>query len=163
MSKKQTVVVKYIQSIHLYLWAVRSWAGSKAMIRGPLPHLWLAVHQSLRLAVSTGVTDVQTTQRLAVEVMVSWKHAPLLPHDSIVLGRGSVGRSNDGAVAVAGDVVRAHELTARDAEVGGHGRGWDESLGMIEGAQAGAAVHASIGHGAVTKGKVHRAAVQTGL
>lgn len=133
------------------------------MIRAPLPHLWLAIHQSLRLAVSTRITDVQAAQRLAVEVMVRGEHAPLLPHDSIVLRRGPVGRSDDGAVAVAGDVVRAHELTAGDAEVGGHGRGRDESLGMIEGAQAGAAVHASVGHGAVSEGKVHGAAVQTGL
>lgn len=34
---------------------------------------------------------------------------------------------------------------------------------MIEGAQAGAAVHASIGHGTVSVGKVDWAAVQTGL
>ncbi len=95
--------------------------------------------------------------------MVGREHAPLLPHDSIVLRRGPVGRSNDGAVTVAGDVVRAHELTAGNAEVGGHGRGRDESLGVIEGAQAGAAVHASIGHGTITERKVHRAAVQTGL
>lgn len=91
------------------------------MIRTPLPHLRLAVHQSFRLTVSAGVTDVQTAQRLAVEIMVSGEHAPLLPHDGIVLGRGPVGRSDDGAVAVAGDVVRAHELTAGDAEVGGYG------------------------------------------
>lgn len=133
------------------------------MIRAPLPHLWLAIHQSLRLPISTGITDVQTAQRLAVEVMVSGEHPPLLPHDSIVLRRGPVGRSDDSAVAVAGDVIRAHELTAGDAEVGGHGRGRDEGLGVIEGAQAGAAVHASIGHGTVTEGKVPRAAVQTGL
>lgn len=94
---------------------------------------------------------------------MSGEHAPLLPHDSIILRRGPVGRSDDGAVAVAGDVVRAHELTARDAEVGGHGRGRDESLGMIEGAQAGAAVHAPIGHSTITERKVHRAAIQTGL
>ena len=133
------------------------------MVRALLPHLRLAVHQSLRLAVSTRITDVQAAQRLAVEVKVCGEHAPLLPHDSIVLGRGPVGRSDDGAVAVAGDVVGAHELTAGDAEVGGHGRGRDEGLGVIEGAQAGAAVHAAIGHGAVAEGKVHRAAVQTGL
>lgn len=133
------------------------------MIRASLPHLWLAIHQSLRLAVSTRITDVQTAQRLAVEVVVSREHAPLLPHDGIVLRRGPVGRSNDGAVTVAGNVVRAHELTAGDAEVGGHGRGRDKSLGMIEGAQAGAAVHASIGHGTISEGKVHLATVQTGL
>lgn len=133
------------------------------MIRAPLPHLRLAIHQSLRLTVSTRITDVQTAQRLAVEIMVSGEHAPLLPHDSIVLRCGPVGRSNDGAVAVAGDVVRAHELAAGDAEVGGHGRGRDESLGVIEGAQAGAAVHASIGHGAVAEGKVRQGTVQTGL
>lgn len=150
-------------SVHLYLWCVLSRVGPQAMIRAPLPHLWLTIHQSLRLAVSTRITDVQTPQRLAVEVMVSGKHAPLLPHDSIILRRGPVGRSDDGAVAVAGDVVGAHELTARDAEVGGHGRGRDESLGMIEGAEAGAAVHAPIGHGTISEGKVHLAAVQTGL
>lgn len=94
---------------------------------------------------------------------MSGEHSPLLPHDSFILRRGPVGRSNDGAVAVAGDVVGAHELTAGDAEVGRHGRGRDESLGMIEGAQAGAAVHASIGHGTVSEGKVDWAAVQTGL
>lgn len=94
---------------------------------------------------------------------MSRQHASLLPHDSIILWRGPVGRSNDGAVAVAGDVVRAHELTAGDAEVGGHGRGRNKSLGMIEGAQAGAAVHASIGHGTISEGKVHLTAVQTGL
>lgn len=133
------------------------------MIRAPLPHLWLAVHQSLRLPVSTRITDVQTAQRLAVKVMVGGEHAPLLPHDSIILWRGPVGRSNDGAVTVARDVVRAHELTAGDTQVGGHGRGRDERLGMIEGAQAGAAVHASIGHGTITERKVHLADVQTGL
>ena len=94
---------------------------------------------------------------------MSGEYAPLLPHYSIILRRGPVGRSNDGAVAVAWDVVRPHELAAGDAEVGGHGRGRDKSLGMIEGAQAGAAVHASIGHGTVTERKVRRAAVQTGL
>lgn len=52
---------------------------------------------------------------------MSWQHATLLPHDSVILRRGPVGRSDDGAVAVAGDVVRPHELTARDAEIGGHG------------------------------------------
>lgn len=87
------------------------------MVRAPLPHLWLAVHQSLRLSVGTGITDVQTAQRLAVEVMVSRDHAPLLTHDRIVFRCGPVGRSNDGTVAVAGDVIRAHELTARDAEI----------------------------------------------
>lgn len=133
------------------------------MIRAPLPHLRLAIHQSLRLAISTRITDVQTAQRLAVEVMVSGEHAPFLPHNSIILRRGPVGRSNDGAMAVAGDVVGAHELTAGDAEVGGHGRGRDEGLGVIEGAQTGAAVHASIGHGTVSEGEVPRAAVQTGL
>lgn len=91
------------------------------MIRAPLPHLRLAVHQSFRLAVSTSITDVQTAQRLAVEVMMSRDHAPLLTHDSIILRCGPVGRSNDGAVAVAGDIVRPHELTAGDAEIGGHG------------------------------------------
>lgn len=93
---------------------------------------------------------------------MSREHAPLLPHDSIVLGRGTVGWSNDGAVAVAGDVVGPHELTAGDAEVGGDRRGRDKGLGMIEGAQAGAAVHASIGHGTISERKV-QAAVQTGL
>jgi len=151
------------QIIHLYLFGVRSRARPQAMIRAPFPHLWLAIHQSLRLAVSTSIADVQTAQRLAVEVMVSREHALLLPHDSIILRRGPIGRSNDGAVAVAGDVVRAHELTTGDAEVGRHGRGWDESLGLIERAQAGAAVHASIGHGTITKRKVHWAAVQTRL
>lgn len=34
---------------------------------------------------------------------------------------------------------------------------------MIEGAQAGAAVHASVGHGTVSEGEVHRAAVQAGF
>lgn len=87
------------------------------MIRAPLPHLWLAVHQSFRLSVSIGITDVQTVQRLALEVMVSRDHAPLLTHDSIVLRCGPIGRSNDGTVAVAGDVVWAHELTAGDAEI----------------------------------------------
>lgn len=85
---------------------------------------------------------------------MSGEHVALLPHDSIVLGRGPVGRSDDGAVAVAGDVVGAHELTAGDAEVGGYGRGRDESLGMVEGAQAGAAVHAAVGHGTVSEWKV---------
>lgn len=94
---------------------------------------------------------------------MSWEHTPLLPHDSIILRRRSIGRSNDGAVAVARDVVWAHELTAWDAKVGGHGRGWDESLGVVEGAQARAAVHAAIGHSAVSKRKVHWAAVQTAL
>lgn len=91
------------------------------MIWAPLPHLRLAVHQGFRLSVSAGITDVQTAQRLAVEVMVSRDHAPLLTHDSVVLRRGPVGRGNDGTVAVAGDVVWAHQLAARDAEIGGHG------------------------------------------
>lgn len=34
---------------------------------------------------------------------------------------------------------------------------------MIEGAQAGAAVHASVGHSTIAKGKIHRASVQAGL
>lgn len=133
------------------------------MIWAPLPHLWLAINQRLRLPVGTCITDVQTAQGLAVGVMVSGEHASLLSHYSIVLGCGPVGRSNDGTVAVTGDVVRAHELTPRDAEVGGHGRRRDESLGVIEGAQAGAAVHASIGHGTISERKVDLAAVQTGL
>lgn len=94
---------------------------------------------------------------------MSGEHASLLPHDSIVLGRGPVGRSDDGAVAVTGDVVRAHELAPGDAEVGGHGRGGDKSLGVIEGAQAGAAVHAPIGHGTISERKFRRAAIQTSL
>lgn len=94
---------------------------------------------------------------------MGWQHAPLLQHDSFILRRGPVGRSDDGAVAVAGDIVRPHELTAGYAKVGGHGRSRDKCLGMIEGAEAGAAVHAAIGHGAVTEGKVHCAVVQTGL
>ena len=52
---------------------------------------------------------------------MSREHASLLPHDSIILRRGPVGWSNDGTVAVAGDVVRTHDLTARNTEVGGHG------------------------------------------
>lgn len=131
------------------------------MIRTPLPDFWLAVHQSLRLTISTSITNVQTAHRLAVEVVVGRDHAPLLPHDGIVLRCGPVRWSDDGTVAVAGDVVRAHELTAGDAEVGGHGRRCNKSLGAIEGAQAGAAVHASIGHGAVSERKVHW--IQTGL
>lgn len=133
------------------------------MIRAPLPYLWLTVHQNFRLAVSTSVADVQAAQGLAVEIMMSGYHAPLLTHDSIILRCGPVGRSNDGAVTMAGDVVGSHKLTARDAEVGGHGRWWDKSLRMIEGAQAGAAVHAAIGYCTITEGKIHWAAVQTGL
>lgn len=91
------------------------------MVGTPLPHLRLTVHQSLRLPVGTGIADVQAAQRLAVQVVVSGEHVALLPHDGIVLGRGPVGRSDDGAVAVAGDVVGAHEFTAGDAEVGGYG------------------------------------------
>lgn len=56
-----------------------------------------------------------------MEVLRSVKHALLLPHDGVVLWRGPVRWSDDGAVAVAGDVVGTHELTAGDAEVGGHG------------------------------------------
>lgn len=133
------------------------------MIRAPVPHLRLAVHQSLGLSVSTRITDVQAPQGLTVEVVVSWQHAALLPHDSVVLRRGPVGRSDDGAVAVAGDVVRPHELTAGDAEIGGHGRRRDEGLGVVERAQAGAAVHASVGHRPISEGEVDRAAVQAGL
>lgn len=133
------------------------------MIRAPVPYLWLAIHQYFGLAVRAGVADVQTAQRLAVKVVVSREHALLLPHDDVVLRRGPVGWSDDRTVAVAGDVVGAHELAAGDAEVGGHGRGWDERLGVIEGAQAGAAVHASVGHRAVPEGKIHRAAIQAGL
>lgn len=92
-----------------------------AVIRTPVPHLWLAVHQSLGLSVSTGITDVEAPQGLTVEVVVSWQHAALLPHDGVVLRRGPVGRSDDGAVPVAGDVVWPHELAAGDAEIGGHG------------------------------------------
>lgn len=66
-------------------------------------------------------------------------------------------------MAVAGDVVGPHELTPGDAEVGGHGRGRDKGLGVVEGAQAGAAVHASIEHGTISVGKVQQAAIQTGL
>lgn len=94
---------------------------------------------------------------------MSREHAPLLPHHSIVLRRGPIGWCNDGTVTVAGDVVRPHELTARDAEVGGHGRGWDKILGTIEGAQAGAAVHASVWHVTVSVGKVHCTAIQAAL
>lgn len=121
--KKRTRNVggKIALNIHLYLWCVLSWTGPKAMIRAPLPHLWLAIHQSLRLPVGTRITDVQAAQRLTVEVMVSGEHATLLSHDSIVVRCGSVGWSNDGAVAVTGDVVRAHKLTPGDTEVGGHG------------------------------------------
>lgn len=149
--------------IPLNLFAVRSRARPQPVIGAPLPHLWLAVHQSLRLAVSARVADVQTAQRLAVQVVVGGGHAALLPHDGVVLGRGPVGRSNDGAVPVAGDVVGAHELAAGDAEAGGHGGRGDEGLGLVERAQAGAAVHAAVGRGAVTEGKVHLAAVQTRL
>lgn len=78
----------------------------------------------------------------------------LLSNDRFVLRSGPVRRSDDGAVAVAGDVVRTHELTARDAEVGRHGRRGDESLGTIEGAQTGAAVHASIGYSPISEGKI---------
>lgn len=108
--RKQTrnLKKKIKQNIHLYLWRVLSWTGPKAMIRAPLPHLWLAIYQNLRLPVRTCITDVQAAQRLTVEVMVSGEHAALLSHDSIVLRCGSVGRSNDGTVAVTGDVVRAH-------------------------------------------------------
>lgn len=93
--------------------------------------------------------------------MVSGEHAPLLPHHSVILRRGSVGRSDDGTVAVAGDVVGPHELTAWDAEVRRYRRGWDKSLGVIEGAQAGAAVHAAVWHGTIPEREVQGAAIQT--
>lgn len=117
-------------------------------------HLRLAVHQRLGLAVGAGVADVEAAQRLAVQVVVGGQHAALLPHDGVVLGRGPVGRRDDGAVAVAGDVVGPHELAAGDAEVGGHGRRRHEVLRVVEGAQAGAAVHAAVGHRAVAVGEV---------
>lgn len=61
-AKEQEIPEIQTQSIHLYLWCVRSRAGPQAVIMAPLPHLWLAIHQSLRLAVSTCITDVQTAQ-----------------------------------------------------------------------------------------------------
>lgn len=91
------------------------------MIGAPLPHLWLAIYQSLWLPVGTSITYIQTAQGLTVQVMVSGEDAALLSHDCVVLRRGSVGRSYNGTMAVTGDVVWAHELTPGDAEVGGHG------------------------------------------
>lgn len=84
-------------------------------------HLGLAVHQGLGLPVGASIADVEAAQRLAVQVVVGGQHAAFLPHDGVVLWRRPVGRRDDGAVAVAGDVVGTHELAAGDAEVGGHG------------------------------------------
>lgn len=117
-------------------------------------HFRLAVHQRLWLPVGAGVADVEAAQRLAVQVVVGRQHAAFLPHDSVVFRRGPVGWRDDGAVAVAGDVVGPHELAAGDAEVGGHGRWRHKVLRVVEGAQAGAAVHAAVGHRAVPVGEV---------
>ena len=115
----------------------------------PLPHLGLAVHQVLRLVVGVGVDDVEVSQGLALAVRVH--DAPLhLPHDRLVIGRGPVGWYDDGAVPVAGDVVRPHDVTPRDAEVGGDGRSLDEALGAAEGVDAVNATHtAAVGDGAI--------------
>jgi hypothetical protein len=50
---------------------------------------------------------------------------------------------------VARDVVSPHDITPRDAEVGGYRRSLDEALGAAEGVDAVNATHTAIGDGAI--------------
>lgn len=127
----------------------------------PLPHLGLAVHQFLGLVIDMGVDDVEVTQRPALPVCV---HRPPLhlPHDCLVIWGWPVRRHDDGAVAVAGDVIGPHDVTPRDAEVGGHWRGLDEALGAAEGVDAVNTAHAAVGDRAVQVIKV-QAVVRTAV
>lgn len=95
-----------------------------------------------------GVDDVEVPQGLALAVHV---HDPPLhlPHDCLIIGGRPVGWHDDGAVPVARDVVSPHDVTPRDAEVGGHGRRLDEALGATEGVDAVNATHTAIGDGAI--------------
>lgn len=109
----------------------------------PLPHLWLAVHQFLGLVIGMGVDDIEVTQRPALAVCVH--QSPLhLPHDRLVIWGRPVGWHDDSAVAVAGDVIGPHDVTPRDAEVGGHWRRLDEALGAAEGVDTVNTAHTAI-------------------
>ena len=127
----------------------------------PLPHLRLAVHQFLGLVIGMGVDDIEVTQRPALAVCVH--QTPLhLPHDRLVIWGRPVRRHDDGAVAVAGGVIGPHDVTPRDAKVGGHWRRLDEALRAAEGVDAVNAAHAAIGDGAVQVIKV-QAVVRTAV
>lgn len=89
------------------------------------------------------------------------KDLVLLTHNSIVIGGGPVGRSDDGRVTVAGDVVGTHEFTAGDAVIGRHGRGMQKRLGAIKRADARSAAHAAVVNGAVRKAKLYGTSVKT--
>lgn len=124
------------------LWPI--WDGVVVSV----PHLGLAVHQVLWLVVGVGVDDVEVPQRLALAVRMH--HPPLqLPHDCLIIGGRPVRRNDDCAMPVARDVVSPHDITPRDAEVGGYRRSLDEALGAAEGVDAVNATHTAIGDGAI--------------
>lgn len=108
--------------------------------------LRLAVHQMVRPAVGVGVSDIQVPHGVALPVLLGQEHpssAGLLTHHRLVIRRGAVGRRDEGAVAVRGDVVRPGDV-AGDGGVGGHGRGLVVVLGVGQRAGAVGAVHAAV-------------------
>ncbi len=130
------------------------------LARAVLADLRLAVHERVGPAIGVRVADVEVPHGVALALGRRDHPEVLLPHDRLVIGRGAVGRRDQGAVPVGRHVVGPHEVTSCDAGVGGHGRRLQVVLRVVEGAGALGAVNAAVTDPAVV---LVRRAVQTGL
>lgn len=96
--------------------------------------LWLAVHQRVWSAVGIRVSNVKVPHGVALPVFLRQNHASscssgFLAHNCLVIRSGTVGRWDEGTVAMGGDIVRPGDI-ASDRGVGGHGRGLQVVLGV---------------------------------
>lgn len=131
-------------------------------IRRSFTDLWLAIYKVFGLVVSMSVPNIEVPQRLALTVRVN-NPSLHLPHYSFVVWCWPIGRYNDCTMSMAWDVVSSHNVTPRDADVGGHRRCLNEILRVVEGVHTLGTAYAAIWDIAIQVAKVHCTSVQAGL
>lgn len=131
-------------------------------IRRDLLNLRLAVYKVFGLVVSMSIPNVKVSQGLTLALCVN-DPSVHLSHYSFIVWGSPIRRHNDCTISMTRKVIRSHDVTSRDAEVGGHRRSLNEILGVVERRHALGAAHAAVGDFAVQIAEIHCAPVQAGL